>query len=203
MPKKPPSKEKLESLEKIKMMRRRFCSNEAKIYNEIIDSLEISVNKFDNFRLEYNGLPLRIGTRKLIKLCGSNINYDEKEYIPFRPLKNHKHCTLILDYIQHNEYENAILVTSKNKIESNDDKRKNKFHFKVELRNGNEVLSTGESTRTEIEAKFKCLYYYLYGDLTELNQDIKKIAIYDRKMEEMVEKEKSQSGLSKKRNKKV
>ena len=182
-PKKLTKEEKLANAEHIK---RHFCKDEVSINNDIINILEFTVNSRENFRLEYNGLPLKTGNRKLILMIPKTINYDKDQYIPFRPIKNHKHLGMILDYIQHNEYENAILVSKKDKIEiknEENDEIKEINEYTVELRNGKEILSTAKSIYSEIDAKFRCLYYYFFGQSKEIDDKMTNIYNYNTSIE--------------------
>jgi len=182
-PKKLTQEEKLANVDYIK---RHFCKDEMDINNDIINILELTVNSKENFRLEYNGLPLKTGNRKLILMIPKTINYDKSQYIPFRPVKNHKHLNMILDYIQHNEYENAVLISKKEKIEVKNeetDEVKEINEYTVELRNGKEILSTVKSIYSEIDAKFRCLYYYFFDKTDEIEEKINNICNYNASIE--------------------
>ena len=162
----------------IENIKRHFVREEADLYNDILSILEYDVNPFNNYQLEYNGLPIKCGNKKLIKLCGKNIYYDNEEYMAFRPLKNTKHCNIILDYIQFNEHEDAVLYTHKIYDE---EKPEEKPLFKAELRSESEgLLAEAESTENELFAKFKCLYIYFYGDSEELNKKLQIISDYNK-----------------------
>lgn len=176
--------------DKILYLKKKFYREESMLYSNIISTLEFDVNPRDNYRLEYNGLPLKIGTRKLVLLTGKNMDYDQSEYTPFRPLKNHSHCEMILDFIQHNDEINAILYVGKEKTKEVNKAGKPIYHYYASLRNGDEILAIAEGYRSEIDVKFKCLYSYLYNyddnEKEQLDETIKQIYRFDNNIKKKI-----------------
>jgi hypothetical protein len=147
-----------------------FCKEEVNLYEEIIDLLEYDIS--ENYILQYNGIPIRIRNKILIKLCDETIDYDAEKYITFKPLKNHRHCQLILDFLHENENEKIELIVKKNMEE------KNRFTGILTDTELDIVINQTDECFSEIEAKFKVLYTYLFDD-KNINKRINKIRKYD------------------------
>jgi hypothetical protein len=149
-----------------------FCKTEENLYSELIDLMEIDVN--DDNILEYNGVPLKVKGRILLRLCDETMSYNRKLFITFKPLKNHKHCQLLINYIHEEIKENYEIITKR--IPSGEDDR---FLYIGKIYDPELDLIVLESTKSysEIEAKFKVLASFLLN--RNVDKEINDIKRFD------------------------
>ena len=151
-----------------------FCIEEVKLYEDIIEILtEIEVNEEGNYEILYNGLPVLISGRKIVKLC-DELDLDNMEgKITFRPLKNHKHCQYLIDYLQIVESDDIEVKI----IKVLQDDGKYKYSGVITDLDGNEIIRANKCGK-EIEAKFKVVYNYIVGE-KDISKELIKISKYD------------------------
>lgn len=161
-----------------------FSKQERLLYDEIIDLLEFKINHKDNSKLEFNGIPIIINNKYLVRMCKKSDDLDPSKYTPFKPLKNMKHLQFLLDYIHENEYEYAEFNINKDM----DDNGNKIIIVSLYDPESEEVLAVSNKSYSEIEGKFKCLYAYFYGEeyLDKLSNDIRMIRKYDAKYRTLV-----------------
>ena len=142
-----------------------FCKEEEILYEKIIELLEWKI-KGDNKELFQDFFPVTISGKKLVKLDSNIKKIDYKKFITFKPLKNNKHCQFIIERLFDEEEVGDIFIIK-------DDNRK--YGSKIVQKDTDEIISEVSGYNTEIDAKFRILCKYFFGnELDDLITSIKK-----------------------------
>jgi len=128
---------------------------EIELTDNIIELLEYDLE--ENGVLTYNSVPIKLSGKYLIRLSNDNLNFDKENFVPFRPIKNHKHIQFLIDFL----YEEKPKYEIKTKKIKNEELNKNFYISTIYC--GERIIARSKSLPSEIESKFYVLYVYYFG----------------------------------------
>ena len=135
----------------------KFHTDEINFTNEILNSLEWVERKLEGKKVNVlycNYFPVMINKTFLVKLSRHEEKIKDVEFTFFRPIRNGKHCQIMID----GAYE---IDESINEIVTTRDTKSKKFTGWLETNDGKKI-KVSKQLYTESEIKFALLYLYWF-----------------------------------------